>query len=220
MLQLSSGGVMIRKPTYVEMEQQVVELQQANAMQGKILGNILPVCVTDKEYVIILTNTSYNTIFGKPAAGMRCFESRSGSSCHTEKCPLRQILQGEPEYTCEAFKKGEGGELDRIFIVRAKPLFNDAGEPVGVIESFQDITRRKEVEEEKKVLIEELQAALAKVNVLSGFLPICASCKKIRDDKGYWNQIESYIRDHSEAEFSHSICPDCVKKLYPDLKIS
>ena len=55
------------------------------------------------------------------------------------------------------------------------------------------------------------------IKVLRGFLPICASCKKIRDDKGYWNQIESYIRDHSEAQFSHSICPDCVKKLYPDL---
>ena len=52
---------------------------------------------------------------------------------------------------------------------------------------------------------------------LSGLLPICASCKKIRDDKGYWNQIESYIHDHSEAEFSHGICPDCFKRLYPDL---
>jgi hypothetical protein len=52
---------------------------------------------------------------------------------------------------------------------------------------------------------------------LKGFLPICASCKKIRDDQGYWNQVESYIMDHSEAEFSHGICPDCVKKLYPDL---
>jgi len=67
--------------------------------------------------------------------------------------------------------------------------------------------------------IENLQDALAKVNVLSGFLPICASCKKIRDDRGYWNQIESYIRDHSEAEFSHSICPACAKKLYPELKL-
>jgi len=50
----------------------------------------------------------------------------------------------------------------------------------------------------------------------SRLLPISASCKKIRDDKGYWNQIEGYIRDHSEAEFSHGICPDCMKKLYPD----
>jgi len=62
----------------------------------------------------------------------------------------------------------------------------------------------------------ELNEALSKVKLLSGFLPICASCKKIRDDKGYWNQIESYIRDHSMAEFSHGICPECAKKLYPE----
>jgi hypothetical protein len=67
--------------------------------------------------------------------------------------------------------------------------------------------------------VAELEEALANVNQLSGLLPICASCKKIRDDKGYWTQIEAYIRDHSEAEFSHSICPDCVKKLYGDLNI-
>jgi len=63
----------------------------------------------------------------------------------------------------------------------------------------------------------ELQEALAKIKTLSGLLPICASCKKIRDDKGYWNRIETYISDHSEAEFSHSICPECTKKLYPEL---
>jgi hypothetical protein len=64
--------------------------------------------------------------------------------------------------------------------------------------------------------VDELKASLSKVRLLSGLLPICASCKKIRDDQGYWNQIESYIRDHSEAEFSHGICPDCAKKLYPE----
>ena len=60
--------------------------------------------------------------------------------------------------------------------------------------------------------VRELEDALAKVKTLSGMLPICASCKKIRDDKGYWMQIESYVRDHSEAEFSHGVCPECAKK--------
>lgn len=82
-----------------------------------------------------------------------------------------------------------------------------------------DITQRKKAEEERNQLVAELQHALAKVKTLSGFLPICASCKDIRDDKGYWNQIESYISSHSEAEFSHGICPDCAKKLYPELKL-
>jgi PAS domain S-box-containing protein len=81
---------------------------------------------------------------------------------------------------------------------------------------FRDVTEHKRAEEEREKLIQELQKALAEVKTLSGLIPICASCKKIRDDKGYWNQIESYISDHSEAEFSHGICPDCMKKLYPD----
>jgi PAS domain S-box-containing protein len=81
---------------------------------------------------------------------------------------------------------------------------------------FRDITEHKRAEEEREKLIHELQDALGKIKTLSGLLPICASCKKIRDDKGYWNQIEAYIGDHSEAEFTHSICPECMKKLYPD----
>jgi hypothetical protein len=60
---------------------------------------------------------------------------------------------------------------------------------------------------------------ISEIKVLSGLLPICASCKNIRDDKGYWNQIEAYIYEHSEAQLSHSICPNCAKKLYPDLDL-
>ena len=70
---------------------------------------------------------------------------------------------------------------------------------------------------EKEKLIGKLQEALAKVKTLSGLLPICSSCKKIRDDKGYWNQIETYIRQRSEADFTHGICPKCAKTLYPGL---
>ena len=72
---------------------------------------------------------------------------------------------------------------------------------------------------ERENIILELQDALAEVITLRGIIPICSSCKKVRDDKGYWNQLESYIRDHSEADFSHSICPECAKELYPDFKI-
>jgi len=78
---------------------------------------------------------------------------------------------------------------------------------------------KSQAEKERKKLIAELRAALAKVKLLSGMLPICAACKKIRDDQGYWNQIESFIREHSEAEFSHGICPDCAQRLYPDIKL-
>lgn len=78
---------------------------------------------------------------------------------------------------------------------------------------FQNLKREEQVKEE---LIHDLQDALHKVKTLSGLLPICANCKKIRDDNGYWQQVEVYIRDRSDAEFSHGICPDCMQKLYPD----
>jgi hypothetical protein len=72
--------------------------------------------------------------------------------------------------------------------------------------------------EEREELIARLEKSLAEVKLLSGFLPICSACKKIRDDRGYWNQIETYISTHSQAQFSHSLCPECLQKLYPDMR--
>jgi hypothetical protein len=87
---------------------------------------------------------------------------------------------------------------------------------VNFVKERRNLIERKRAEDEREKLIGELQDALAEVRTLSGLLPICASCKKIRDDQGYWNQIEDYISSRSEATFSHGICPDCAKKLYPE----
>jgi LytS/YehU family sensor histidine kinase len=87
-----------------------------------------------------------------------------------------------------------------------------------LLKSYAEVEQKvKERTAELSLANSELQNALTEVKTLRGFLPICASCKKIRDDKGYWNQLESYIEARSEAEFTHGICPDCQKKLYPDL---
>ena len=94
---------------------------------------------------------------------------------------------------------------------------NHAGNTLGIEGIYSDITDRIQAEKEREKLILELQQALKEVKKLSGMLPICASCKKIRSDKGYWTQIEVYIRDHLDVEFSHGICPDCLKNLYPDI---
>jgi len=86
----------------------------------------------------------------------------------------------------------------------------------GNLESFLDIDDRKKAESAKAALIDELRAAMKKVDLLQGLLPICAGCKSIRDDNGYWNHLETYISEHSAAEFSHGLCPDCAEKLYPE----
>ena len=95
-------------------------------------------------------------------------------------------------------------DRDRLFAAIRKPQ-----EVLGLERTIRFKNR------EQKKLIKELQVALQNIKTLQGLIPICASCKKIRDDKGYWNQIEAYISEHSSAEFSHGICPDCAKKIYP-----
>jgi PAS domain S-box-containing protein len=95
--------------------------------------------------------------------------------------------------------------------------FEDPGHEPYILCHGQDITELEKSRKEREKLIRELQNAINKVKTLSGLLPICAGCKKIRDDGGYWNQIENYISDHSEAEFSHGMCPECQRKFYPEL---
>jgi PAS domain S-box-containing protein len=104
----------------------------------------------------------------------------------------------------------------RIMLLNARQIQRVLGKERIILLAIEDITERKRAEKERERLIRELQDTLAKVKQLSGMLPICSSCKKIRNDKGYWSQVEVYIRDNSEAEFTHGICPECMKKLYPD----
>lgn len=91
-----------------------------------------------------------------------------------------------------------------------------AEEETTVIVILNDISEKKRIETEREKLIVELKKALAEIKTLSGFLPICSICKKIRDDKGYWNKLEDYLSEHSDASLTHSICPECLKKHYPE----
>ena len=112
------------------------------------------------------------------------------------------------------YRRKDGTTFPVLFEDR---LFMDMdGRIKGIRTTIQDISDTKRREKEREKLIQELQKALSEVRRLSGMLPICAACKKIRNDKGYWQQVESYITQHSEAQFSHSICPECTKKLYPE----
>jgi len=89
--------------------------------------------------------------------------------------------------------------------------------PKGAIITTQDITDRVQAEKDRVMLITDLRRALNEVETLRSLLPICASCKKIRDDKGYWNTVEEYFGHRNAVDFSHTVCPDCIKRLYPDL---
>jgi PAS domain S-box-containing protein len=121
------------------------------------------------------------------------------------------MVHGERIGALEVVYLEERPESDEgPFLKEERSLIN------AIVERLGKVIERKQAEEALKQERDNLQDALAEVKTLGGLLPICANCKKIRDDKGYWNQIEAYIRDHSEADFSHSICPECAKKLYPE----
>lgn len=113
------------------------------------------------------------------------------------------------------------GELVAILNLVSKTYDEIPGNTRTAVEAIAaqigGVITRVRVEEERERLIKELKDALEKVKTLSGLLPICANCKSIRDDQGYWHQVEEYLLEHADVLFSHGICDKCVKKLYPDL---
>jgi hypothetical protein len=127
-----------------------------------------------------------------------------------------QVLSGEiPSYQMEKRYFHKSGTVVPVNL-SVSLVRNLDGEPLYFVSQIENITERKQYETEREKLIGDLQQALAEVKKLSGLLPICASCKKIRDDRGYWQKVESYIADHTNAAFTHGLCPDCLEKLYPD----
>jgi len=224
---------MPKKPTYQELEQRVKKLNKEVAerkrveeqfkQQTEFLNLVFeslphPFCVIDaSDYTIRVANSAAH--MGRLLKNVTCHSltHKSDMPCRSEghPCPLEITKETRQPVTVEHVHYDKDGNRRNVE-VHAYPIFDSEGNVSQMIESSLDVTDRKREEEEREKLIQKLQAALAKVKTLSGLLPICSSCKKIRDDKGYWNQIEGYIRDHSEAEFSHGICPECAKKLYPN----
>jgi DNA-binding response OmpR family regulator len=137
--------------------------------------------------------------------GVKLLDEALKNGC---KAPIIVLTgRGDRDVDMAAMRSGAADYLDKSQI--KAPLLE---------RSIRYAIERKRAADDREQLVTELQEALARVKQLSGMLPICASCKKIRDDKGYWKQIETYIRDHSEADFSHSICPECAKGLYAEVK--
>jgi two-component system, cell cycle sensor histidine kinase and response regulator CckA len=128
---------------------------------------------------------------------------------------LEKLRRGEGVEPLETVRRRKDGAA--VNVGEALSAIRDhKGRIVGVSSIAYDITERKKIEAERTELIAHLNETLSKVKTLSGLLPICASCKKIRDDHGYWQKLETFVHEHSEAEFSHSICPDCMRLLYPE----
>jgi PAS domain S-box-containing protein len=128
-----------------------------------------------------------------------------------------QILMNDEIIYQESYHKRKDGTLMPVEI-GAKAL-DQNGRKV-LLAFVRDISDRKKIENEKEEYVRKLQKAFDEINVLQGIIPICSYCKKIRDDQGYWNQVEKYIAEHTDVMFSHGICPDCKKKHFPETEES
>jgi PAS domain S-box-containing protein len=202
--------------------------------RSRTLYDALPVSlmIVDRHGVIVGVNPFHLKNMGK---GRTTESDYLGHDIVTRKSivasgqaeKMARVLQGVAFETDEVHFPALSGGGEGYFNVRGVPLTSNA-EIIGAIFMSIDVTAlhqtKDELQQHKEQLEElveertrDLRDALAKVKTLSGFIPICASCKKIRDDKGYWNQLEAYLSAHSEIEFSHSLCPECARKLFPEL---
>jgi PAS domain S-box-containing protein len=124
-----------------------------------------------------------------------------------------RALSGESFVQMEEY--GDEVISRRYYLDHYNPTIDEDGDIIGLNLFLIDITEQKRLEKERENIIKELQNALAELKTLRGILPLCSFCKKIRNDSGYWEQVDEYIARHSEADISHSICPECLKKHYP-----
>jgi PAS domain S-box-containing protein len=132
---------------------------------------------------------------------------------------LLDLIENGTPYDVEFEIRPVSGPEKKFIRSIAEVIRDESGIPKKVAGVIQDITQNKLADQKLRSIIEDLQKALAEVKKLSGLLPICMHCKKIRDDKGYWKQMEEYLSKHSEAQFSHSICRECAEKYYPQMDI-
>ena len=195
-------------------------LKQQKAFLETVIESLPnPFCVINvADHRIVMANTHASQ--QKDWHGLTCHQltHHRDTPCEgaVHRCPLQEVQRtGQPVILEHIHPDAQGNK--RNIEVHGYPIFDDQGQVVQIIEYGLDITERRLFEEERDQLIVDLQRALKEVKTLSGLLPICAWCKKIRDDKGYWNQLESYMGKHTEAQFSHSICPDCMQAHFPDL---
>jgi len=195
------------------------ELRESEEKYRSLASTADSMYLVDRGYRYLFMNEKHLSRFGLPLDNII---GKAYGEFHSEKS-TREFI----EIVEHIFKTGKSIQNEyrsdrdgRCFLRTFSPVKDREGIiTIAVTVASKDITERKLAEEEREKLILELRDALSKIRTLSGLLPICASCKKIRNDKGYWEQLEIYIGDRSDADFSHSICPECLKILYPEFNI-
>jgi PAS domain S-box-containing protein len=191
-------------------------LRREHSLASSILDGLgEPVVVITPDFRARLINRAAREMLDykeEPLLCSRCFHQ--GKNCREEEqCPL-VIVRSTGRPVTVVHEHDMPGGAKKFFEIVASPFLDEDGSFFGIIESLRDITERRKLEDERERLIGELRDALAHIKTLKGLIPICAWCKKIRDDRGYWKAVEEYIKERTGADFTHGICPDCLKKSY------
>ena len=169
----------------------------------------------DHDLRVTWSQPMYTRIRGfdaEPDLGTTVYDLFGRDDEHPSIQAHRAALEGEAR-NFEVWVEVSGEP--RLLRAHVEPMRDASQTILGVVGVALDLTERVRAEADRERLIEELQQALDRVKVLSGLIPICTHCKAVRDDKGYWQQVDSFMREHSDAKLSHAICPECAQKVMP-----
>jgi len=213
---------MAKKPTYEELEKEVLRIREKEDTFKENASHLRIMFEQSRDGLVVIDQTGKVNEANKRFADMLGYSMEEVHQLYVwdwdtqfKKDQLLEMIRSVDDSGdhFETYQRRKDGTILDIelstngFVFRNQKL---------VFCICRDITSRKQLEKERKNLIFELKEALAQVKALGGLLPICMHCKNIRDDSGYWNQVEAYIQKHSDAQFSHSICEACLEKYYPE----
>lgn len=193
------------------MREAVVRANDEKARTEAIIATLGDgISIQDIHYKILFQNERHKQLVGEHT-GEYCYKAYQKKDHVCEGCHLSLSFRDGGIHKKEQFRTTDRGKL--YYEIISSSLRNSRGEIVAGIEAVRDITERKTAEIEREDLIAQLKEAVEKINTLKGLLPMCAWCRKIRDDSGYWKHVEKYIEEHTEALFTHGICPDCMERV-------
>ncbi|MBU6400005.1 MAG: PAS domain S-box protein [Verrucomicrobia bacterium] len=201
-----------------ELQRHLEALRESEARYSSVVEHSMDaILMTDPHGAILAANREACRMFGQTEEGLRRLGSQGLVDPQDRERVARALKERDRHGTMRLevhFIRGDGSRFTGEV---SSGVFKDReGQPRNST-IIRDVTERKQAEAERERLVAKLQAALLEVNQLTDLLPICAHCKKIRDDKGYWIQIEAYLRRRTNASFSHGICPECSRKHFPEV---
>jgi PAS domain S-box-containing protein len=217
---LWDDGKFVRSRWFVRDVTDRKKYERAAAFLGAIVKSSEDAVIgTNREGLILTWNEGAARMYGYGAPeviGRSVLLLVPPASPEDPMADFRKILAGGTVERLESIRLRKDGKTIPVSLTRS-PVKDSQERVIGISAIERDITQERMEEDERLYLIQDLSRALANVKTLGGLLPICATCKKIRDDQGYWNQLESYISEHTQAAFTHGVCPECRAQVQAEL---